>query len=189
MTDTAEDVVLAVADLAYRAGASGFEVGYLRDDVPVEDAGWYATAFYRGARITVDEHRSASTAAIALAERMLRGATCRCGRGVTLADDTPGCRWHLAGQRWEPGCDAPAVKVDANRGDLTAMNRAMRRAAKRNRRPNPVTERCAACGRPIVAVRVPDRHITLTRTYVWRHFSWWANLTHHAIPVSYVKQP
>jgi hypothetical protein len=135
-----DDVVIACADLAGRAGASGFEIGYLHDDVPVAEAGWYAHAQYRGARITVEDHRSPTGAALALAERLLRGATCRCRRPVTLSDRIEGCRWRLAGQRWEPGCDAAPITVrDGHRGDHAAMqralaqpaNRAERRAAKR----------------------------------------------------------
>jgi hypothetical protein len=119
------DVIVACADLAGRAGASGFEIGYLRDDVPHEEAGWYAHANYRGTRIMVDEHRSPSAAALALAERILAGAECRCRRPVTMNDGTPGCRWRLVGRRWEPGCDAPPVRVSGARGDLTAMRQAL----------------------------------------------------------------
>lgn len=128
------DAVEACADLVGRAGASGFQIGYLHDDVPIEDAGWYAHAQYRGARIMVEGRRSPSEAALALAERLLRGAACRCGKTVTLTDNSNGCRWRLAGKRWEPGCDAPPVRVDGQRGDLAAMNRAMRRAAAKRGR-------------------------------------------------------
>lgn len=137
-----DDVVIACADLVGRAGASGFEIGYLHDDVPAEEAGWYAHAQYRGARITAEDHRSPTGAALALAERLLSGATCRCRQPVTLSDGRPGCRWRLVGQRWEPGCDVAPVRVSAPRGDHAAMVRAMaepmnrrdRRAAKRKRR-------------------------------------------------------
>lgn len=127
------DAVVACADLVGRCGATEFKIGWLHDDVPIEQAGWWAHAQYRGARISVDERRSPSEAALALAERLLRGAACRCGNTVTLADGRDGCRWRLLGKRWEPGCDAPSVKVQGRRGDLGAMNRAMRRAAKRGR--------------------------------------------------------
>jgi hypothetical protein len=129
-----EDAVIACAGLVGRAGATDFEIGYLHDDVPVEEAGWYAAARWRGTRITADDHKSPTLAAIALAERLLRSASCRCGRLVAMADGQDGCRWRLVGQRWEPGCDAPSVKVNGERGDLSAMNRAMRRAAKRRER-------------------------------------------------------
>ena len=136
------DAVMACADLVGRAGARDFEIGYMHDDVPVEDAGWYAVAAYQGARIMTDGHRSPTTAAMALAERLLIGATCRCRQPVALSDDRPGCRWRLVGQRWEPGCDAPPVRIDGPRGDHAAMvqalgqpptpmNRRERRAAKR----------------------------------------------------------
>lgn len=135
-----EDVVVACADLVGRAGASDFELGYLHDDVPVEEAGWYGVAKYRGARITVEDHRSPTGAAMALAERILAGATCRCRLPVTLSDAAPGCRWRLVGKRWEPGCDEPSISVPGRRGDIAAMqqafapNRAARRAAKQTRR-------------------------------------------------------
>jgi hypothetical protein len=135
------DAVVACADLVGRAGASGFEIGYLHDDVPVEEAGWYASASYKGARLMADEHRSPTAAAMALAERILGGAACRCGKPVALNDEQPGCRWTLMGKRWEPGCDAPPLRVKGERGDHAAMvraleesgNRADRRAAKRRR--------------------------------------------------------
>ena len=42
------DAVIACADLVGRTGAKEFQVGYLHDDVPVEQAGWYAHAQYQG---------------------------------------------------------------------------------------------------------------------------------------------
>jgi hypothetical protein len=132
------DAVEACADLVNRTGSSGFELGYVHDGVPVDQAGWYAHATYQGARIMVDEHRSPSAAALALAERILRGGRCRCGRPVTLADDQPGCRWRLMGKQWQSSCDAPPVRVQAKRGDLgaaqAAINRRARRAAERQAR-------------------------------------------------------
>lgn len=132
------DAVIACADLSDRAGASSFEIGWVHDDVPMEEAGWYATAIYRGAKLIVDEHRSPTGAALALAERILAGGTCRCGEPVTLADGQRGCRWRLMGQRWESGCDAPSIRMQAGqRGDHAAMvsalegNRAQRRAARK----------------------------------------------------------
>ena len=125
MSDFYSDTVVACADLVGRAGASGFEIGYLHDDVPVEEAGWYATASYQGARIMAEDHRSPGGAAMALAERLLIGATCRCRQPVALSDVAAGCRWELVGQRWEPGCDAPSVHVKARRGDHAAMRRAL----------------------------------------------------------------
>lgn len=137
-----DDILAACAHLAERCGASGFEIGYLHDNVPVEEAGWYAHVTFRGARITADDHRSPTAAALALAERLLAGATCRCRRTVTLSDSQDGCRWRLLGARWEPGCDVAPIRVDGQRGDYAAMqralaqpmNRADRRKAERGRR-------------------------------------------------------
>jgi hypothetical protein len=122
------DAVIACAELADRAGARHFEFGYQREGVPMEDAGWYATVSYQGARIMTDEHRSPTAAAMALAERLLRGATCRCRQPVALSDDQEGCRWRLMGQRWKPGCDVPPIHVKGDRGDHAAMARALRQA-------------------------------------------------------------
>lgn len=122
--DLNDDVIVACADLAGRAGARSFEIGYLREDVPPEEAGWYAQAFYRGARLGSGEHSSPSAAALTLAERLLSGAMCRCRRPVTLSDGQSGCRWQLVGRRWEPGCDAPPIRVRGERGDRAAIERA-----------------------------------------------------------------
>jgi len=140
-----EDAVMACADLVGRAGASEFEIGYLHDDVPVEDAGWYAVAKYRGARLTADDHRSPSAAAMALSERLLRDAACRCGRPVALSGGDPGrCRWRLMGARWEPGCDAPPITVTGGvRGDHAAIVRAVTQSFAANR-----AERRARGGKP-----------------------------------------
>lgn len=122
-----EDAVMACADLVGRTGASGFEIGYLHDDVPIEAAGWYAVAFFRGTRITADDHKSPSLAAMGLAERLLRGGACRCGKTVVLSG-TGGCRWRLNGPRWEPGCTAPPVTMpEGSRGDHAAMTAEMRK--------------------------------------------------------------
>jgi hypothetical protein len=128
----AGDVVVACADLVGRAGASALELGWTCPHVPGEldghncpDVTWYATAVYKGARLTVDEHPSPTTAALALAERLLRGATCKCGKEVAMSDGRDGCRWQLVGQRWKPGCDAAPVTVKGGRGDFAAMRRAI----------------------------------------------------------------
>jgi hypothetical protein len=141
VTHMNDDVVFACADLVGRAGASEFQIGYLHDDVPAEEAGWYAHAQYRGARITAEDHRSPTGAALALAERLLRGATCRCRRPVTLSDGQDGCRWQLIGKRWEPGCDVAPVRVDGPTGDLGAMQRAMAQPMNRADRRKLAKER------------------------------------------------
>lgn len=142
------DAVIACADLVGRAGAREFQIGWDCPHTPNEpadhncpDVTWYATAVYQGARVMIDRHSSPSTVALALSERLLNGAMCRCRKFVTLTDGRPGCRWQLIGQRWEPGCDAAPVYIgEGNRGNLEAIhgaigNRAERRAAKHGRWP------------------------------------------------------
>lgn len=103
-----QDAVVAAAELAGRCGARELEVGWLHDGVPAEEAGWYAHAQFRGARITEEGHRGPLEALEALARRLMAGATCRrCGQPVRLSDGEPGCRWTRMGKRWEPGCGLP----------------------------------------------------------------------------------
>jgi hypothetical protein len=122
------DRVIACADLVGRAGARSFEIGFLDDKPPHR---WYAHAMYCGVRIQVENHDDPGSAAMELAEKLLTGAKCRCGRLValrpdgavafrktTLADGTEWnakqaakagqCRWRLTGGRWEPSCPVPA---------------------------------------------------------------------------------
>lgn len=128
-----EDAVIACAKLVGRAGARDFQIGYLHDDVPAEEAGWYATAFYQGMRISADDHKSPTLAATALAERLLRGAMCRCLKPVSLADTRPGCRWRLVGADWKPGCDVPPITVKGQPGDYSAMVEAVNQRARRQK--------------------------------------------------------
>lgn len=116
--DMNDDVLIACVDLAGRTGARGFEIGYTEDD----PATWYAYCAYQGARVTVEGHPTPTTAALALAERLLKGALCRCRRPVTLSDarafagSLEGCRWRLMGNRWEPSCDArPFSRTEVDR--------------------------------------------------------------------------
>lgn len=149
MAELHGDAVIACADLVGRAGAIEFQLGWdcphtpdESDDHNCPDVVWYAHATYKGARIMVDRHRTPTAAAMALAERMLSGAACRCRRPVTLSDEAAGCRWQLMGKRWEPGCDVEPVRITGDRGDHAAMqralaesgNRAQRRATRRGRR-------------------------------------------------------
>lgn len=120
-----EDAVVAAADLVARTGAKEFEIGYLHDGVPMEDAGWYAVALYRGTKL-IENGAGPVEAAEALALRLLTGARCSCGKLVALseegavafnADMADGtkwtveearaagqCRWERRGDRWEMGC-------------------------------------------------------------------------------------
>lgn len=127
--DLDDDALRACVDLVGRAGAKGVEIGYLHDDVPPEEAGWYAHAQLRGARIIAENHPGPVEAADALCRRLLGGARCRCGKLVALSDSgamiypdqvmsdgsswTPEqaakagqCRWRRVGPRWEMGCEA-----------------------------------------------------------------------------------
>jgi hypothetical protein len=144
-----EDALIAAADLVGRTGATRFEIGYLHDDVPAEQAGWYAHAQYKGARITAEDHRGPVDAAEALARRLLTGGKCaKCGKLIALsgsgafayhapvmtdgtrwtADDAAAagqCRWTRTGPRWEAGCGGRAG---------TRSQRSPRRPGKKRRR-------------------------------------------------------
>lgn len=144
-----EDALIASFDLIGRSGATAFEFGYLHEDVPTEQAGWWAKAQYRGTRVTEEDHRDPVAAIEALARRILSGGMCtHCGGLIALSDrgavvhagatmldgsvmteerarSLPQCRWRRLGRRWERGCAEPA-----------RPNRAARRhqGSKRGRR-------------------------------------------------------
>lgn len=127
-----EDAVLAVADLVERSGGRGVDVGYLHEGVPVEEAGWYAKATYKGVRLIEEDHRGPVEACEALARRILTGGQCtHCGGLVTLSDQggmayekatlisgktwtaeqaaaAGQCRWTRQGRRWTRGCESEA---------------------------------------------------------------------------------
>jgi hypothetical protein len=87
MLNMDEDAIWAAVDLAGRAGARQLQVGYLHEDVPPEQAGWYAHALYRGARVTEEDHRGPVEALDALARRLFTGARgTHCGGLVALSD-------------------------------------------------------------------------------------------------------
>jgi hypothetical protein len=153
-----EDAVIAAVDLVGRSGATGFEFGYLHDDVPTEEAGWWAKAQYRGARISVQDHRGPVEACEALARRILTGAKCaHCGGLVALSDRgavayggqmadgttftleqaraAGRCRWTREGQRWARGCEVPDAAPAAAAGDASRAERRRAARASRKRRP------------------------------------------------------
>lgn len=100
-----QDPVIALADLVGRSGGRELQIGYLDDDVPVDQARWYAQALFRGARLIADDYPSLVEACDALARRILAGAQCtHCKRTVTLNDTDDGCRWRRMGDRWTMGC-------------------------------------------------------------------------------------
>jgi hypothetical protein len=102
-----QDAMLAAIDLARRSGAKDIEIGYLHDDVPVEQAGWYASARYRGAKLIIENKPGPVEASEGLARRILAGATCaHCAKPVALSGEDPGtCRWTRIGARWKRGCE------------------------------------------------------------------------------------
>jgi hypothetical protein len=124
------DPVLACADLVGRTGARSWELGYLHDGVPMEEAGWWCSAVYKGHKVIVMDQAHPVLAAMSLATRLLTGAKCRCGRLIVLspvgaiaydpalmADGSTWtaeqamaagqCLWRLDGRRWEPSCPEP----------------------------------------------------------------------------------
>jgi hypothetical protein len=123
----AEDAVKACADLVGRTGAKSFECGYLHENVPVAEAGWYATAVFKGAKITAEDKASPAEACHELAVRLLSGGQCQhCKKLITLnpfgamtrdvtltdgrrwtADEQAQaglCHWRREGARWVRGC-------------------------------------------------------------------------------------
>ena len=136
--------MVATADLAGRAGAHSFELSWsCPHDVEGSDGDhycaslvWTASCRYRGARVIGASASSPFVAVVSIAEKLLKGAGCKCGRLVSLSALDPGCRWRLdlLSERWESSCDAPPIFVPGGRGDLAGMNRAARRAARRRRR-------------------------------------------------------
>lgn len=133
------DAVVAAADLVDRCGGRGFEIGYLEENVPSEEARWYCSVRFKGRKLIVDEKTSPIEAAEGLARELLTGAKCRCGKLValspggavmhgevqTMADGstftaeearTVGqCLWTRKEKRWEPGCDAPPIRIEGGR--------------------------------------------------------------------------
>lgn len=117
----------ACADLVGRTGAKSFECGYLHENVPAVEACWYATAVFRGTKISAEDKASPGEACDALAARLLSGAQCQhcrklvtlnpagaVARDVTLLDGRTWtaaeqakaglCHWRRRGARWERGC-------------------------------------------------------------------------------------
>jgi hypothetical protein len=123
-----DDAVKACADLVGRTGAKSFEFGYVHEGVPVAEAGWWATAIYKGAKRTAEDKASPAEACDALAGLLLTGAQCQHCKGLVALTDAgafaynravlatgerwdaedaakaPQCRWTRTGGRWERGC-------------------------------------------------------------------------------------
>lgn len=100
------DRLMAAVEAIARAGADDFELGFLDDDVPMEDARWWAKAQWKGTRVQVDDQAGPDVAAEALAKKVLQGGQCvRCGFTITLDLTGPGCRWRRRDAHWLRGCD------------------------------------------------------------------------------------
>lgn len=107
-----EPQLLAAIEVVGRANASDFEVGYLEDADDPTVMRWWATARWRGTRVTVEGHRTPGLAAEALARRLLEGGTCtHCGRRIALTLHRPKgsarkklCAWRRVDLTWVRGC-------------------------------------------------------------------------------------
>jgi hypothetical protein len=109
-----QDALHAGLHLIERTGAKQVEIGYLHEDVPAEQAGWYAYAQYHGARVTAQDHQGPVEAVEALARQLLDGGLCAfCGQKIALGD-YPGrrCRWTRHGDEWVRGCAATHAERD-----------------------------------------------------------------------------
>lgn len=100
------DQLVAVVDLAGRAGAESIYIGETDEGI------WEVTAQYRGAHPIAAESSEIGEAADTLARRLLTGAACTgCHKPVTLSDvetlQKKGCRWYRNSARWARGCDTP----------------------------------------------------------------------------------
>jgi hypothetical protein len=127
-TSDEKNRMIAATELVGRTGATGLEIAYLHDDVPSEEAGWYAAVQYKGSRILVEDHVGPVQALDALVERLLTGARCHHCKGLVAltpfgatafnghlvdgsewsisdAAKAPQCLWRRAGARWIRGCE------------------------------------------------------------------------------------
>ena len=156
------DALTAAVDLVARSGATGFEVGFHHDDVPAEEAAWWARAQYRGARLIAEEHPGPVEAAEALAVRVLTGGKCaHCQGLIALSDDgaiaftdadlldgspwsiehartAKQCRWRRVGSRWERGCEESRTAKGPSRFARSQPRRRTRKQ-RRDRRPGEAT--------------------------------------------------
>lgn len=111
-----EDAMTAAADLIGRTGAKNMELGFVHEDVPVEEAGWYCTVTYRGAKIIEEDHKGPQQAMEAMAMRLFQGAKCAHCRKPIRLDGKPGCRWWREGPKWIRGCEGARRQRRRRRG-------------------------------------------------------------------------
>lgn len=116
------EAIVACAEVVGRSGGRQFEVGYLYDEdepppdwppgepVTAADAGWYATARYKGTLLK-GEGADPAEACERLAARVLHGGQCvECGGRINLRPGAgrwkgKNCRWRREGEHWVRGCD------------------------------------------------------------------------------------
>jgi hypothetical protein len=120
--------VVAAGELAGRTGGSDFEMGWTRDGVPTERAGWYAQATWErhgNIRVGVYDQPGPVAAALAFAGRILDGGQCQgCGRITSTNPDgvMGGTRTLVDGRTWTYEQQAEAgVCVWQRRGITWAM--------------------------------------------------------------------
>jgi hypothetical protein len=119
-------IVQACADLADRTGSISWHMGYTDppEETPDAPAKWYCHVTFQGARIGVSDMDGPVAAAMALAVRLLRGASCRCGKTVTLLgrNDQQRCLWRILNGRWESSCNEEPIHLPVSaRGDMRRM--------------------------------------------------------------------
>lgn len=89
MDDTDRAVLTHTVAAVGRTGARGIEIGHLEDgDVPIDQARWYATAQYRGAKVSCDEQTSPIAAVVGLYAMLAAGGTCVTCRRTVAIDHT-----------------------------------------------------------------------------------------------------
>lgn len=151
--DFDDDRITAATMLVGHTGARDLEIGYLHDDVPSEQAAWWATSTYKGAKMTVENKRGPLEAIEALAVELLTGAKCTwCDGLIALSPDgaiafaggrmmdgtrMPAdpdeiaalgqCLWRRNGPRWEPGCVHGQSTAPGAPQGRSAMRRLYRR--------------------------------------------------------------
>lgn len=97
----------AAVDLVGRTGADNVEFGFLNDNVPTEEADWWAAAHYKpkGAKVVVEDYPGPVQAMEALARQLIDGGRCTiCDRPISLDPDSTSCTWTRMGNKWVPQC-------------------------------------------------------------------------------------
>jgi len=134
-TPAHDEALIASVDMIGRTGARQLQFGFANDSAEtVAEADWWASAYYRGARIMVQHETDALAAVAGLVRKLLQGAYCKCGRVVTLYEhwatvgnkevlhgrgfwskqeqvNAGSCRWSRRGARWESSCDADPIPI------------------------------------------------------------------------------